>query len=191
MTGLNIGTGTYFGDGTYGSGTTNTGSGFRQTRAASSVNINTMSRNIAAGYSSDIELIQKYLEDGKTDKAIEKYGSLFKDVKTTAGNYNYSLTDSEIQSILKNAYEGSTGVSIVESIEANTSGSFWTGFKQSIPIIGWFCNETSEAEALAKLAGDEVTTKDKALEFAGGVVGTVIFGGLGLFGIFSKTNKAV
>ena len=69
---LNIGTGTYYGDGTYGSNVTGTSStGY--TRATSSVNFRTMSNNIASGYSADMEIIQKYFEEGKTDKAIEKY----------------------------------------------------------------------------------------------------------------------
>ena len=54
-----------------------------------------------------------------------------------------------------------------------------TGFKQAIPIIGLFCNDTSEAEALAKLTGEEVSFKDKALEFLGLAVGTVAFWWLG------------
>ncbi|MBQ4646542.1 MAG: hypothetical protein IJB79_04255 [Candidatus Gastranaerophilales bacterium] len=177
--GLNIGTGTFYGDGGYGSSLSgSTGLG-QHRRATSSSNFRTMSRNIAAGYSSDMEIIQKYLEDGKTDKAIEKYESLFNDIKATTGNYNYQLTDAEIQSILKSSYEATTGASVIDSVEENTCGSFMTGFKQSIPILGLFCNDTSEAEAIAKLTGDEVSFKDKALEFLGMAVGTVAFWWLG------------
>ena len=86
---------------------------------------------------------------------------------------------SEIESILKSAYEATTGTSMLDSIEANTSGSFMTGLKQSSPIFGLFCNDTSEAEAIARLTGDEVSWKDKALEFAGMAVGTVAFWALG------------
>ena len=175
---LNIGTGTYYGDGTYGSNVTGTSStGY--TRATSSVNFRTMSNNIASGYSADMEIIQKYFEEGKTDKAIEKYESLFDDIKTTTGNYRYSLTDSEIESILNTSYQNITGSTIVDSIENNTCGSFLTGLKQSIPIFGLFCNDVSEAEALAKVAGDEVSFKDRALELAGMAVGTLAFWGLG------------
>ena len=169
-------------------------------RATTSSNFKTMSRNIAAGYSSDIEIIQKYLEDGKTDKAIEKYESLMDDIKTTtSGNYNFSMTDSEIESILKSAYEATTGTSMLDSIETNTCGSFMTGLKQSIPIFGLFCNDTSEAEAIARLTGDEVSWKDTVLEIAGMAVGTVAFGliGGGIFkgasalkGILSSGEKA-
>lgn len=167
--GLNISGGNYYGSGSTSSGT------YGRTRSASSANFTSMSRNIASGYSSDMEIIQKYLEDGKTDKAIEMYESLFDDVKETTSNYNYELTDSEIKSILKNAYQSSTGYSILDSVEDNTSNSFWTGFKQSIPIFGLFCNDTSEAEAIAKLSGQEVSTKDKVAKFAGMAAGTALF----------------
>ena len=195
---LNIGTGTYYGDGSYGSTLTGT-SGTGYTRATSSTNFRTMSNNIASGYSSDIEIIQKYLKDGKTDKAIEKYESLFEDIKTTTGNYRYSLTDSEIESILSTSYQNITGTSIVDAIEKNTCGSFLTGLKQSIPIFGLFCNDVSEAEAIAKISGDEVSLKDRALELAGMAVGTVAFWGLGgwllsgaskITGISSLLSKA-
>lgn len=181
--GLNISGGNYYGSGSTSSGT------YGRTRSASSANFNTMSRNIASGYSSDMEIIQKYLEDGKTDKAIEMYESLFDDVKETTSNYNYELTDSEIKSILKNAYQSSTGYSILDSIEDNTSSSFWTGFKQSIPIFGLFCNDTSEAEAVAKLSGQEVSTKDKVAKFAGMAAGTALFWLAG--GWVGKVAKAV
>ncbi len=185
---LNIGTGTYYGDGSYGSTLTGT-SGTGYTRATSSTNFRTMSNNIASGYSSDIEIIQKYLKDGKTDKAIEKYESLFEDIKTTTGNYRYSLTDSEVESILKTSYENVTGTSLTDSIEKNTSGSFMTGFKQSIPIFGLFCNDVSEAEALAKITGDEVSTKDRLLEVAGWATGTALTFLLG-GGIFKLASSA-
>ena len=183
---LNIGTGTYYGDATYGSNVTGTSStGY--TRATSSTNFRTMSNNIASGYSSDIEIIQKYLKDGKTDKAIEKYESLFEDITTR--NYRYSLTDSEVESMLKTSYENVTGTSLTDSIEKNTSGSFMTGFKQSIPIFGLFCNDVSEAEALAKITGDEVSTKDRLLEVAGWVTGTALTFLLG-GGIFKLASSA-
>lgn len=185
MTGsLNINTGSY-----YGTGYSSTSSGsLTRTRSASSANFRTMSRNIAAGYSSDIEIIQKYMEDGKVDKALDKYEALFDDIKTTTGNYNYQLTDAEVESILKTAYQSQTGTSLVSAIEDNTSGSFWTGFKQSIPIIGFFVNGTSEAEALARLSGDELklTDKDRVLELLGSAVGTAIWfaaGGWALKGL--------
>ena len=172
--GLNISGGSY-----YGSGSKSTGATIGRTRSASSANFNTMARNVASGYSSDIEIIQSYLEDGKTDKAIQMYESLFEDVKATTDNYNYDLTDAEIKSILKSAYEGSTGSSMVNSIKENTSNSFMTGFKQNIPIIGLFTNDTSEAEAIAELTGQEVFFKDKALEFLGMATATALFWWLG------------
>ena len=184
MGSLNIGTGDYYGNGAYGSGTSSSGTYSSRTRAASSVNFTTMSRNIASGYSSDMEMIQKYMEQGKTDKAIEKYENLFDDIKATTSNYRYELTDGEIESILKSAYQMNTGTSLVNSIEENTSGSFWTGVKESIPIFGFFANGTSEDEALAKLSNDEVSIKDKALEATGALVGTIagVAGGVVLCG---------
>lgn len=169
---LNISAGSYLGGST-------SGSASAYTRNATSANIRSMSRDIQAGYSQDIEMIQKYLQQGKTDKAIELYEDLMNDVEASSSNYRYSINESQIQSAIKTAYESTTGSSLVNEIEDNTASSFWTGFKQSIPIFGLFCNDTSDAEALAKMTGTEVSTKDKVLEFAGLAVGTVAFWALG------------
>lgn len=165
---LNISTGSYLGG-----GTSYNASG-SYTRNATSANIRSMSRDVQAGYSADIELIQKYLKAGKTDKAIDVYEDLMKEVEAGSSNYRYQVNEAQIQSAIKTAYESTTGSSLVNTIEDNTSNSFWTGFKQSLPIIGLFCNDTSDAEALAKMTGEEVSLKDRVLEVAGWAVGTAV-----------------
>ena len=173
MLGLGVTTGTYYGDGYVSAGSSSSRASYNKTVTSSK--LNQLSRNAAANYSLQMETIQNYLEDGKVEKALELYEELFSDIKSTSTMGDITLNDSQIATIASNAYAGNTGSSIVESVKENTCGSFWTGFKQSIPIVGLFCNGTSEAEAMAQLTGTEVSAKDKALEFLGMAVGTVAF----------------
>ena len=71
MTGLNIGTGTYFGSGVVSAGSGYSGSAYSQT--VTSAKLNQMSRNAAANYSLQMETIQNYLEkNGKLFLVIRK-----------------------------------------------------------------------------------------------------------------------
>ena len=166
---LNVNAGSYLGG-----GVSSYGASGSYNRNATSANIRSMSRDVQAGYSADIELIQKYLKQGKTDKAIDVYEDLMNEVEASSSNYRYQVNEAQIQSAIKTAFESTTGSSLVNTIEDNTSNSFWTGFKQSLPIIGLFCNDTSNAEALAKMTGEEVSLKDRVLEVAGWAVGTAV-----------------
>ena len=164
--GLALNTGSY-----YGSGYTAVGGSYSgRTRVASSTNLNRVSRDIASGYSSDFEIINTYFKQGKTDKALAMYDSLFDDIKSSTSCYGYTLTDSQVESILNNAYANSTGSTLTTTIQKETSSPFWTGFVEGIPILGLFANGTSDAEATAKLAGQNTDAKDKIAEGFGAVL---------------------
>ncbi len=191
-----LNTGSYWGNGTAAIGGYNGGFG---NRVASSTQINRVSRDIAAGYNNDLTIVNEYLQKGETDKALELYENIINDAKTTAMNYGYSLTDSQISSILNNAYSKTTGTSMTTAASENTSSSFMTGVKSGIPIIGLFANGTSDDEALAKLSGTKVSAKDKVKEYAGAIatgaavgscfsfpVGTIIGGAVGAAQTFLK-----
>ena len=71
MTTFNLGattlnTGSYFGSGYSSVGTYGTSGN----RVASSTNLQRVSRDIAQGYNSDLEVINLYLQQGDTDKAL-------------------------------------------------------------------------------------------------------------------------
>jgi hypothetical protein len=176
---FNLNTGTYWGN-----GVTKAVAGYNGgygNRNASGVQLNRISRDIATGYSSDLSIVSAYLQKGETDKAIDLYQDIVMDAKTTALNYGYSLTDSQIESILNNAYGNLTGVSMNQDVSDNTSGSFMTGIKQGIPILGLFVNGTSSDEALAEMSGGKTSVKDKVVEYGGAMatgaaIGTAIGG---------------
>ena len=191
-----LNTGSYWGNGKAAIGGYNGGFG---NRVASSTQINRVSRDIAAGYNNDLTIVNEYLQKGETDKALELYENIINDAKTTAMNYGYSLTDSQISSILNNAYSKTTGTSMTTAASENTSSSFMTGVKSGIPIIGLFTNGTSDDEALAKLSGTQVSAKDKVKEYAGAIatgaavgscfgfpVGTIVGGAVGAAQTFLK-----
>ena len=157
--GLTLNTGSYYGSGYSG--------GFSGNRVASSTNINRVARDITSGYSSDIEIINNYFKQGKINKALNLYDSLIDDVQTTTGNYGYSLTDSQVSSILNDAYANATGTTLLETTEKTTSSPFVTGLIEGIPIYGLFANGKSNAEVTAKLAGQNTDIKDKIVEGIG------------------------
>ncbi len=175
--GMSLNTGNY-----YGGGYTTGGYSYGN-RVASSTNLNRVSRDITSGYSSDLEIINSYFKQGKTDKALRLYESLFDDVKTTAKNYGYSLSDAQVQTILNNAYSASTGSTLLTTVEDTTLSPFWTGVKEGIPIFGWFANSTSNIEARDQIAGEQTDFKDKFAEAAGSVISNACtLGAIGLFG---------
>lgn len=165
MSTFQLNTGSYWGNGTTSVGST----GRYGSRVASSTQINRISRDITSGYSNDLSIVNKYLEKGETDKAIDLYQDIISDAKTTALNYGYSLTDSQIESILNNAYSGVTGTSMTSAVTENTSSSFMTGFKEGLPLVGLLFNGTSEDEALAEMSGESVSVKDKVKEYGGAI----------------------
>lgn len=177
-----------YGSSSMGSGNTNATS-VTGNRVASSTNLTRVSKDIAQGYNQDIEVISLYLQQGNVDEALSLYKELFDDVKMTAENYGYELSDGQISSIVNQAFQSQTGMSFTSAMNENTSSSFATGLKNGIPIIGWFFTQhDSDADALAKLTGTKPPAKATAAECAGGVlsgaacgaaVGTVICPGAG------------
>ena len=162
-----INTGSYYGQGLVSGGSVSFGSAASGKRVVTSSNVNSMSRNTAACYEQQMQLIEKYLKSGETDKAIKKYESLLDDAKESNSYGNYVINDSQAASILNKAYEQATGNSFLDDLDKKTASPFWSGLVQGIPVIGLFCNDTTKAEAFAKLDGDQVSFKDKFKEYLG------------------------
>lgn len=164
--GLSLNTGSYFGN-----GISSVGGGYSAgNRTASSSNLNRVSRDIAAGYSQNMEFINLYLEQGEVDQALKLYDELMDEVKQTAGDYGYNLTDSQVATTLNNAFYSATGTKFTTAAVENTHGSFVTGLIEGLPIIGWFANGNSKAETVAKITGTEPSVKDEIKEGAGAVL---------------------
>ena len=161
--------GTFFGGGSASSnGRTSNVYG---SNVASSANLTRVSRDITQGYNQNIEIINKYLEQGNIDQAFKLYNSLFESVKNTSDGYGYELDDGQIASIVNDAYLNSTGSTFIDSIDQSTHSPFVTGLLEGIPIVGWFTNGNSNSEAYSKLTGTEPPEIDKNVEAAGvGVV---------------------
>ena len=131
-----------------------------------------------------------YIKKGEIDKALKLYDEVLEDARETASAYGYELSDGQISSSLTSSYQNITGLSLKDSINKNTSGSFVQGLKEGVPIIGWFfAKDTTQDEALAKLSGNTTSFKDKAKEVIGGTisgaatgaaVGLLPFGPLGV-----------
>ena len=131
--------------------------------------INQTVKDIAQGYSSDLATVEYYLQTGDIDSAIALKESVYEDIsKTMSTEYNFNVTDKQVESILDQAYSSVNSQSTLQTIEENTDNSFVTGLKEGIPVIGWFfTNNNSKAEAVAKLTGTEVPPKEKAAEVLG------------------------
>ena len=171
MTMFNLGaatlnTGSYFGSG-YSSvgGYSATGN-----RVASSMNLQRVSRDIAQGYNSDLEVINLYLQQGDTSKALALYESLMDDVKESTDGYGYQLSDGQITSILNQAYANATGQSFTASAVEGAHSPFVTGLLEGIPIIGLLNRGSSDAETLSKVTGTETRFVDKVAEYAGSAI---------------------
>ena len=163
--GLGLNTGSYFGSGYVSSGYSSGIAG--SSRPASYTNINRVSTNIASGYSADFEIIAQYMKKGETDKALRLYEALFDDAQATANLYGYTLSDSEVESILNAAYQKTTGTTMTSAVTKNTSGAFMSGMAQGLPIVGLFMNGTNEDEALSTLSGEKNSTNSEAKEYIG------------------------
>jgi len=165
--GLN--TGSYFGNGyTYSNDGTETHTANSTTRVASSVNLSRVARDIAQGYNQDIEIVNLYLRQGNISQALISYDNLVDMAKITAEEYGYSLTDSQIASIVNQSYYNTTGTTFVSSIEGETHSPFVTGLIEGLPVLGWFFGQSySNAEATSKVAGVKTRAVDKFAECAG------------------------
>ncbi|MBQ7287139.1 MAG: hypothetical protein IJW73_05200 [Candidatus Gastranaerophilales bacterium] len=189
-----INTGSYYGQGLV-SGSASFGSATGSRRIITSSNINSMSRNTAAGYEQQMEIIEKYLKSGEVDKAIKKYESLMEDAQESNSYGNYTINESQAASILNKAYANVTGSSFMDDLDKKTASPFWSGLVQGIPLVGLFCNDTTKAEAFAKLDGDKVSFKDKFKEYLGaaasGAATGAAFGAVSGFGLASAPFAGV
>ena len=156
--------GSYYGGGV--SATTGSGyGGYNQ--LITSTRVNSMSRNTGAGYAQQMEIIEKYIKAGEIDKALNKYQGLFDEIKSSNTYGNVTINDSQVATIMSNAYAAATGTDLTDALDKKTASPFMSGLLQGIPLIGLFCEDTTEAEAYAKLDNDKVSVKDKAKEYLG------------------------
>ena len=161
---------------------------YNEYQAPSSLVFDTIANNIATQYSSSIDTVRIYMEQGNIDEALSQYNEIFDDAKQTAEQYGYTFNDRQISSIVEKAYTRETGTTLTGSIEKNTSNPFVTGLKNGVPVIGWFFGQSnSDADALAKLSGTNAPAKATAAECVGGILsgaasGAAIGAGLGLCG---------
>lgn len=154
--------------GSYNGGTTSvSSSGSSVTRNASNVNLTRVSRDLAAGYSQNIAIIEQYINGGDISKAMEIYNNMYDEAQVTANNYGYSLTDSQIASIIDSAYSQQTGETFTSSVSTAGKGSFATGVLEGIPLVGLLANSYSNAEALSEVSGTETKWTEKFKEAAG------------------------
>lgn len=152
-------------EGSYLGGTASNSFGTRT--VATSAKITRMAKDIASGYSSDMEIIEEYFRQGNVDSAMNLRESVVGEVSNTLKEYGYTLSDGQIQSILDEAYARQNGETVLQSVSNNTNSSFMTGVKQAIPIFGIFANSTSTAEATAELSGQPTNGKEAGKEGIG------------------------
>ncbi len=188
--GLCVSTGSYLGGGVSGSGY---GNGYNKT--VTSANIRTMSRNTGAGYEQQMHIIEKYIKQGDIDKALVKYNNLFDEIKASNSYGNKVIDDYQVASIMANAYESATGVELADALDKKTTSPLLSGILQGIPLIGLFCEDTTSAEAYAKLDNEKTSFKDKGLEYGGAMasgaaVGAAIGGFCGA-GVFSWATAGI
>ena len=164
---LSVNTGTYYGNGYTNSYSRNS---LYSNKVPSAAAINRVSRDIAQGYSQNLEIIDLYLQQGKINKALAMYESLVEEVKISAGDYGYDFTDSQIATIADKAFGNVTGVSLSNSINNESHSPFVTGLAEGLPIIGLFVNGNSNAEAIDKISGRKTDFIDKAAETAGAIL---------------------
>ncbi len=142
-------------------------------------------KDVAQGYSSDLNIVEYYLRSGEIDSAMKLKDSIFDDISDVLkSEYNFNVTDSQISSILDQAYTSVNGQTTQATVEENASSSFMTGLKEGVPLLGLLANGNSKSESMARLAGTEVSSKEEWKEGIGaavsgaasGVVGTAAVG---------------
>lgn len=194
--------GSYWG---FSGGTTtgNVANGTGYQRQVTSSNVRMMSTNTTAGYAQQMQIVDRYIQAGEIDKALEKYNELFDNIKTSNSYGNYQIDDYQVATIMANSYAGATGNDIISALDKKTTSPFISGIMQGIPVIGWFfAEDTTSAEAYAKLDNDKVSKMDKAKEYAGAIasgaaigtaiggwtfgIGTLIGGAAGAVSVFLK-----
>ena len=89
------------------------------------------------------------------------------DVQESNSYGSYTINESQAASILNKAYAQATGSSFMDDLDKKTASPYFSGLAQGIPVIGLFCNDTTKAEAFAKLDGDKASFKDKVKEYLG------------------------
>ena len=153
----------------YSSGSSSYGTTARaNTTAATRSKLMQTVKDVAQGYSSDLATVEYYLRSGDIDSAIRLKDSVFSDISNTlATEYNFNVSDKQIQSMLDQAYTSINDATLLQTIEENADGSFITGLKESVPIFGLFANGNSKAEAVGKLSGTKTAFKEIAKEGAG------------------------
>lgn len=161
--------GNYYGSGK--SSYASSGTSAVSKRQASSTNINRVVRDIASGYTSQLEHVQLYMNQGDVKQALTEYNNILQDIKETTDGYNYEFTDSQIKTILDQSYQAYTGESLASNAISSSKNSFLTGILEGIPLIGCLLtNGNSTAEITSEVCGNELKTSEKIKEYAGSII---------------------
>lgn len=103
--------------------------------------------------SQDIEIMHKYIQEKKSDSAMELRDEAIKSICKFASASGYVLDEKQASSLLNEAFKDLTESSLVELISENIQGSFITGLLEGIPLVGLMFNSTSKDEALSEISG--------------------------------------
>lgn len=140
---LNIGLGTYYGDGTYGSTSGYSGYGYG---------------NKSRVTQTDISDLIRYIEDGNAKQVMQKYNQL-------------NLSDnSNVRNRIENYFARYYGQDLTTTLEQSAGSSFGSGLKQGIPIFGLFDDGLSGDELESMITGVEESAGSKFAEGLGGAL---------------------
>ncbi len=135
-------------------------------------------KDLAQSHSKDLSIVKYYFQEGEITTALELQDKIYDDISDVLkSEYNFNVTDQEIESMLDQAYSTVNGESAQKTIEDNTSSSFMTGFMEGIPLIGnLLTNGVSKSEAMAELSGTDAPEREKTRETIGAAVGGTVSG---------------
>lgn len=131
----------------------------------------------SANFAQQCQSIQYLLNSGSTDDAILQYDSLYRQMKENPYYQNYST--SEIKTLLQQKYMEATGTTIVNDIDTKVSGSFVTGLKNTVPVVGLMCQDVSKEDFISKATGTPKSDGATVKEILGVAAGTAASGGIG------------
>lgn len=145
MTLLNIGTGTFYGNGGYGSSITSNYGGYGY-------------NNGTRVTRTDVNDLIRFIEDGNAKQVMEKYNQL-----NFTGN-------STVRNRIENYFATQYGQDLTTTLEQSAGSSFSSGLKQGCAIFGLFDDGLSGDELESRITGVEESKGSKFAEYAGGVI---------------------
>lgn len=96
--------------------------------------------------------ISTLLQQGRTDDAIVEYKKLTKSMSEAQQYEGYN--ESQIKALAQKLYAQTTGINLVDDIDANASTAFIQGVKAGIPIFGTiFAQGNSKEDMISEVTG--------------------------------------